>query len=128
MVEQPAPDVNRQPSVRSRRDWPFLIDLANQVSSLIRSGQDWPFRGVGLSGLPLGLAQPGFCAPAIRTYQNVRSLRPKWASGGSGGAAVWLDAVLAEQVAQPIELPVQPLVFREHGLTAHADCELLLQP
>ncbi len=63
-----------------------------------------------------------------RTCQNVRSLRPDWASGGSGGAAVWLDAVLAEQVAQPVELAVQPLVSREHGLTAHADCELLLQP
>jgi hypothetical protein len=40
----------------------------------------------------------------------MRSLRPDRASGGSGGAAVWLDAVLAEQVAQAIELAVQPLV------------------
>ena len=31
------------PAVRSRRDWPFLIDLANQVASLIRCGQDCPF-------------------------------------------------------------------------------------
>jgi hypothetical protein len=46
-------------------------------------------------------------APAC---QNVRSLRPDRASGGSGGAGVWLDAVLAEQVAQAIELVVQPLV------------------
>ena len=31
------------PGVRSRRDWPFLIDLANRVASLIRCGQDCPF-------------------------------------------------------------------------------------
>jgi hypothetical protein len=29
--------------VRSRRDWPFLIDLASQVASLIRCGRDCPF-------------------------------------------------------------------------------------
>ena len=33
----------RAAGVRSRRDWPFLIDLANQVASLIRCGQDCPF-------------------------------------------------------------------------------------
>ncbi len=33
----------RVAAVRSRRDWPFLIDLANQVASLIRCGQDCPF-------------------------------------------------------------------------------------
>ena len=32
----------RANGVRSRRDWPFLIDLANQVASLIRCGQDCP--------------------------------------------------------------------------------------
>jgi hypothetical protein len=29
-------------AVRSQRDWPFLIDLASQVASLIRCGQDCP--------------------------------------------------------------------------------------
>ena len=56
--------------VRSRRDWPFLTDLANQVASLTRSGQGarrgyetwpplwqqripspWPSGGQGNSGL-----------------------------------------------------------------------------
>lgn len=49
--------------------------------------------------------------------RNVRSLRPGRASGGSGGAVVWLDAVLAQQVAQAIELAVQSLVFRDDGAT-----------
>ncbi len=31
-----------QQGVRSLPDWPFLIDLANQVASLIRCGQDCP--------------------------------------------------------------------------------------
>jgi protein gp37 len=46
-----------------------------------------------------------------RACQSVRSLRSDAASGGSGGAAVWLDAVLAEQLAQPLELAVHSLVL-----------------
>ena len=45
-----------------------------------------------------------------------------------GGAAVRLDAVLAEQVAQPVELEVHPLVFGDDGLHVHAGGQLVLQP
>jgi hypothetical protein len=62
----------------------------------------------------------GDCASAVtcRVHgrPNMRSLRLDRTSGGSGGAAVWLDAVLAEQVAQPLELEVQSLV-QVGGLT-----------
>src|SRR6266540_5243706 len=50
------------------------------------------------------------------------------ASGGSGGAAVWLDAVLAQQVPQPFELAVHPLVLLDHRLNVHAGRPLALQP
>ena len=53
---------------------------------------------------------------------------PDRASGGSGGAAVRLDAVLAEQVAQAVKLAVQSLVFRDEGLAADAGRQLVLQP
>src|SRR6185369_727449 len=84
--------------------------------------------GVALSGLPVDHARRGLSAPSDRTGLNVRSLRPDRASGGAGGAAVWLDAVLAEQAAQAIELAVQLLAFRDDGLTTGAQCQLLLQP
>ena len=50
------------------------------------------------------------------------------ASRGSGGSAVWLDAVLAEQVAKVFEFAVQLLVFGDYWLAARADGQLLLQP
>ena len=40
-----------------------------------------------------------------------------WATEPSscpGSAAVWVNAVLVEQAAQPVQLAVQPLVLREH--------------
>jgi hypothetical protein len=59
------------------------------------------------------------CAAAVtwrdHGRQNTRSLRPDRASGGPGGAAVWLDAMLTEQVAQPLEFTVQSLVLRDDG-------------
>src|SRR6266700_5884698 len=63
-----------------------------------------------------------------RACQNVPSLRPGRASGSSGGAPVWFVAVLAEQVAQAIELAVQSLVLRSYGLNVGASCQLVLQP
>ena len=49
-------------------------------------------------------------------------------SGGSRGAAVRLDAVLAEQVAQAIELTVHPLVLRDNGPDIYTGCPRVLQP
>src|SRR5258708_34665212 len=49
------------------------------------------------------------------------------ASSGSGCAAVWLDAVLAEQVAQALELGAQALVLPEYGFAGRADRQLVLQ-
>ena len=63
-----------------------------------------------------------------RACQSVRSLRSNAASGGSGGAAVGLDAVLAEQLVQPLELAVHALVLRDHRLDVHAGCPLPLAP
>ena len=48
-----------------------------------------------------------------RACRDGRLSWPGWASGCSGGAAVRLDAVLAEQVAQAVEL-----IF---AIAAHAD-------
>lgn len=55
-------------------------------------------------------------------------MRSARVSGGSRGAAVRLDAVLAEQVAQAIELTVHPLVLRDDGPDVYAGCPLVLQP
>ena len=49
-------------------------------------------------------------------------------SGGAGGAVVWLDAVLAEQAAQAIELAVHSLVLRDDGPDVDAGRPLVLQP
>src|SRR5262244_1681909 len=53
---------------------------------------------------------------------------PDRASRGSGGPAVWLDAVLAEQASQPLELAVRPLVLCDHRLHVHAGHPLPLPP
>src|SRR5208282_6082828 len=53
---------------------------------------------------------------------------PRGVSGGAGGAAVRLDAVLAEQVAQAIELTVHPLVLRDDVPDVYPGCPLVLQP
>ena len=55
-------------------------------------------------------------------------LRPDRLSGGSRGAAVRLDAVLAEQAAEAVEFTVHPLVLRDDGPDIYPGCPLLLQP
>src|SRR6516225_6683434 len=52
-----------QPAVRSRRDWPFLIDLASQLASLIRCGQDCPF-SVKVSDPDWTCRHPGAFSPS----------------------------------------------------------------
>jgi hypothetical protein len=54
---------------------------------------------------------------ALGTHRPVRSVVSAGpASGCSGGAAVWLDAVLAEQVVQAAEFATQPLLTGKHLL------------
>ena len=63
-----------------------------------------------------------------RLPRNAWPIRLDRVSGGSRGAAVRLDAVLAEQAAQAIELTVHPLVLRDDGPDIYPGCPLLLQP
>jgi hypothetical protein len=59
----------------------------------------------------------GFRFSALGTHRPVRSVVSAGpASGCSGGAAVWLDAVLAEQVVQAAEFATQPLLTGKHLL------------
>jgi hypothetical protein len=61
--------------------------------------------------------------PLGREYSGGRgrgwSLRPDRFSGDPGGAAVWPNAMLAEQAAEAIVLAVQLPVFRDDGLNAY---------
>jgi len=71
--------------------------------------------------------------PSVRRHLNVtddassgRQWRRAWASGCSGGASVRLDAVVAEQVAQAVELTVHPQVLGDNGLDVYVGCPLVL--
>src|SRR5215467_9865694 len=57
-----------------------------------------------------------------------RSLVAHPLSRGSGGAVIWLDAVLTEQDAQALQLATQSLVLRDQGLSGQAGGQLILQP
>jgi len=48
------------------------------------------------------------------------------ASRGAGAPAVWLDTVLAEQVAQVFKFAEQSLVFGDYCPATCAGCQLLL--
>ena len=63
-----------------------------------------------------------------RFPRNARQIRLDRVSGGLRGAAVRLDAVLAEQGAEAVELTVHPLVLRDDGLDVCPGCPLGLQP
>ncbi|HEY2957670.1 MAG TPA: hypothetical protein VGM21_05615, partial [Actinomycetota bacterium] len=55
------------------------------------------------------------------TTADGRGLRAPWVAGGScalGRAAVWLDAVLAQQTLQALDLLVQPLVLLDQRVEA----------
>jgi hypothetical protein len=60
--------------------------------------------------------------------RNVRPIRLDRVSGGLRGAAVRLNAVLAEQAAEAIELTVHPMVLRYDGPDVCARCQPELQP
>jgi hypothetical protein len=53
---------------------------------------------------------------------------PNWHSGSPGGSVVRLDAVLAEQLTQAIDLAVQPQVLTDNNLNVAIARQLVFQP
>src|SRR5260370_7119018 len=73
-------------------------------------------------------AGPGATRHRGRPERKIADPGSRGVSGGAGGAAVRLDAVLAEQVAEAIELAVDSLVLRDDGPDVDAGRPLVLQP
>ena len=73
-------------------------------------------------------AGPGAMRHRGRPDTKIAKPGSRGVSGGAGGAAVGLDAVLAQQVAEAIELAVDSLVLRDDGPDVDAGPPLVLQP